>query len=367
MKKDNKESNLMSADDAYAVLMERLEFPGSNRLRPILEELMTPDQARMVVELPGTPEEVAEKTGIATNRVRDALDDLFFKGVVFPRGDFRRREYFRFARSITQFHDATMATEELDVERDRSYFELWYDFVMNEMYPHSAERMKLMDSPRTRIVPAYKSINDLEGILPYENFPELLKAQELIAVVPCSCRLCTTSVGRQCTSHDEVAHWVCLQFGRGADYAITRGSGKELSVDEALALNDIIEDSGLLHLWPNMAVMTGPRTSCQCCRDCCMTYVPIDQAGLSIGKVWEKSRYQAEVNQDDCNGCQVCVDRCLFDAIDMIKPEGSKKYKAVINVENCYGCGACAVGCEPGAIEMKVVRPPEHIPAGPTT
>ncbi len=355
----------MSANDAYAILMERLEFPGSTRLRPILEELMTPDQARMVLELPGTAEEVAEKTGIDIYRVRDTLDSLFFKGVVFPRGDFRKREYFRFARSIGQLHDAVLATEALDVVKDRPFFEPWYDFVMNEMYPHVAERMKLQSRRGDRIVPAYKAIKDLDGVLPYENFPEMLRAQERIAVVPCSCRLCTDSVGEPCDVLDEVAHWTCIQFGRAADYVITRMSGKELSLEEALELNDIIEEAGLLHKWENTTAMTGPRLSCQCCRDCCMMYVPIDQAGLDISLIWEKSRYEAYVNLDDCTGCQTCVDRCLFDAIEMERPEGSKKYKPVINPEKCFGCGVCVVGCEPGALKMKTVRSPEHIP-GPT-
>ena len=80
---------------------------------------------------------------------------------------------------------------------------------------------------------------------------------------------------------------------------------------------------------------------------------------------WEKSRYQAHVNLDDCDGCQVCVDRCSFDAIEMVRAEGSKKYKAVINSDKCFGCGVCVVGCKPEAIKMKVIRPAEHIPAPP--
>ncbi len=347
----------------YDVLLERLGFPGSSRLRPILEMLMSPDQARMVAALPGTVEEVAERTGIDAGRVRDSLDELFYKGVVFPRGDFRNRHFYRFARSIGQFHDSTLATEQLDVTRDRPFFELWYDFVNHEMYPHFAENFRRAERPFQRIVPAYRAIKDLPGVLPHENFPELLRAQELIAVVPCSCRLCTHAVGEPCQTHDETRHWVCLQFGRGADYVISRGSGRELSLAEALELNDIIEESGLLHLWANSAAMTGPKTSCQCCRDCCMTAVPLDQAGLPLETAWAKSRYRAYVDQDDCSGCQSCLDRCLFDAIEMVKPPGSKKYKALVDPDKCFGCGVCVVGCKEGALHMKAVRPPEHIPA----
>jgi ferredoxin len=353
----------MSASDAYDVVVEGLGFPGSARLRRILEELMTPNQARMIAELPGTPQEVAERTATDLDRVRDSLDDLFFKGVIFPRGDFRRREFYRFARYILQLHDATQATEGLDVERDRQFFELWYDFKTNEMHPYLAEDYRRRGQPFTRIIPAHKAIKDLEGVLPYESYPEILKAQERIAVVPCPCRLGPTSAGVPCKVHDEVAHWACIQLGRGADYVITRGSGRELSLEEALALSDIIEESGLLHTWSNSSAMTGPKVACNCCRDCCIYPVPLDQAGLPLSLGWEKSRYQPYVNLDDCTGCQVCVDRCLFDAIEMARPEGSKKYKAVIDPKKCYGCGNCVVGCEPGAMKMEVVRPPEHIPA----
>jgi NAD-dependent dihydropyrimidine dehydrogenase PreA subunit len=340
--------------------MERLGFAGSTRLRPILEELMTPEQARMIEVLPGSPEEVAQKTGIAPERVKDELDDLFFKGVLFPRGDFYKREYFRFAHSIIQLHDATMGLR--DIVKDRKFYELWYDFMMNEGCPAIAKLWKGIDRPLYRIIPAYKAIKDLPGILLYENFPEILKAQKLIAAVPCPCRSCNTAVGKPCAVHNELEHWVCLQFGRGAEYAIARGSGKKLSLEEALELNEIIEESGLLHIGANNSAMTGINFSCQCCRDCCVYYVPMDQASLPIGMVWEKSRYQAYVNLNDCTGCQICIDRCLFDAIEMERSKGSKKYKAIIDPDKCFGCGVCVVGCESGAIKMKAVQPSEYIP-----
>ena len=57
---------------------------------------------------------------------------------------------------------------------------------------------------------------------------------------------------------------------------------------------------------------------------------------------------------------------CLFDAIEMVKPEGSKKFKAVVDAEQCWGCGVCVLGCDQAALKMKTVRPAEHIPPAPT-
>jgi NAD-dependent dihydropyrimidine dehydrogenase PreA subunit len=356
-----KESDFMSGNDAYSVLMERLGHPGSTRLRPILEHLMTPEQAQMVAALPGTSEEVSQRTGFEVHKVRAELNGLFLKGVTFPR-DFDKREYFRFARNTLQLHDGTQATQQLDLVRDRKLFELWHDFCINEWYPSWGNTMAELPQPMLRVVPAYKAIKDLRGVLPCEDFRQILAAQELIAVAPCSCRYCTTAIEKHCDRTKEQERWHCLQFARAAEYVIKRGSGKRLTLDEALKLVDEIEDDGLIHTWPNSAALTGVPTSCQCCRDCCMVYVPMDMLNVSIGKAWEKSRYQANVDVDSCNGCQECVERCPFDAIDMIKPKDSKKYKAVISPERCWGCGVCVVACEPGALKLTLLRPVEHIP-----
>jgi len=94
-----------------------------------------------------------------------------------------------------------------------------------------------------------------------------------------------------------------------------------------------------------------------------MASVPMQIVDEPISKIWEKSRYMAVVDQDKCIGCQECIDHCQFDAVEMIKPEGSKKLKARIIDDNCFGCGSCVVNCkETHALSMKCVRPPEHIP-----
>lgn len=353
----------MTANDDYQALTTQLGCSGSERLQRILENMMTPDQAKMVIALPGTPAEVAEKTGFDVKETTAALEDLFFKGAVVPKGDFVNRERYRFHRSVGQFHDVTAASLLLDAEKDKEFFELWYDFVNTEMYPQFAENFKKTPGPIQRMVPAWGSIKDLDGILPTENFPEMMAAQNKIAVVPCSCRLITNAVGEPCETHDETKHEACVLFNRSAEYAIARGSGRELTIEEALELSDIWEESGLLHKWQNNTTVEGVGVTCQCCRDCCMDTVPVDTTpSLEIGQIWAKSRYVAYDVQDNCTGCQTCIDRCLFDAIEMVKVEGSKKMKAAVDPDKCFGCGVCVIGCDVDALKMKLVRPPDHIP-----
>lgn len=356
----------MTANDSYQILLNNLKYPASSRLRAILEDLLNPDQARIVASLPGTAEEAAQKTGFDVEMVKKELDSLFYAGVVFPKGDFNDRQYFRFARSIGQFHDASQAARGRDVVKDREFYRLWHDFVMNEWYPDVGKLHSQSTQPRSRLIPAYKAIKDIPDILPSEDIREIYKAQKRIAVVPCSCRYRTTAVGEHCAHTAEEDLWHCIQFNRGADYAMAREAGRELNLDEALELIDKVEEEGLLHVWRNNDSLTGLNVSCQCCRDCCMMAVPMDIVKEPLNKLWEKSRFIAVVNQEACIGCQTCVDRCQFDAIEMIKPEGgarSKKLKAKIDPEACFGCGVCVLGCDKAeALSMKLVRPPDHIP-----
>jgi heterodisulfide reductase subunit A-like polyferredoxin len=81
----------------------------------------------------------------------------------------------------------------------------------------------------------------------------------------------------------------------------------------------------------------------------------------TLKQVISKTRYEAKVDSEICNGCQLCIDLCNFDAIEMIKPEGSKKYKAQIDPGKCWGCGVCYTACVPEAISLKLVRPPTYI------
>jgi NAD-dependent dihydropyrimidine dehydrogenase PreA subunit len=363
----------MNADDAYAVLTEQLGYGRSERLLSILESLITPDQARMSVALPGTVPEVAEQTGFDEAEIKESLDALFSKGVVFVRGDFITREYYRFARSVGQLHDATLATKQVDIVKDQVFLDQWQDFCLNEWYPDMGASQTSQASPALRIVPVYKAFENTDDVLPCEDFRELMRAQELIAVVPCACRVRTAGVDEPCQHCDEGERWNCLQFGRAADYVIKRGSGKALSIEEALELVDDMEEDALLHIWVNSDRMTGMHFNCNCCRDCCANYVSMDILDEPIGKAWEKSRFEAIIDQDKCDGCQDCVDRCQFDAIDLVKPDKaakgkasrkSKKMKAIVDPKKCWGCGVCVPGCkEANAIGFKAVRPAEHIPA----
>ena len=64
----------------YTELAERLEYGHSERFLHILEYLMTPEQAAIVVQLPKTPEELSETLCIDIDTIKRHIDALFRKG-----------------------------------------------------------------------------------------------------------------------------------------------------------------------------------------------------------------------------------------------------------------------------------------------
>lgn len=352
----------MPEADAYTILASRHGQENSERYRRILQFAMTQRQADLAVLMPMTHAELAAESGLPLETIQQEVEELFKKGVVFPR-DFHTREYPRFARNITQLHDASESLWGIEGiytdEQKKEFWALWWDFWRNEWEPDMMPR--IMSAPRapSRVVPAYKSIKDIPGILPTEDMRVMVEEAGLISVVSCSCRKRKESLGDPCDrSHDQN----CIQFNRAAEYTSERGHGEMLSKEEALKLIDQIEDDGLVHTWPNVAI-TSSNTLCSCCTDCCMFLLPMGEYDVPWTKYYEKSRFEAQNNMETCDGCQDCIERCQFDALELEKVPGQKKMKVAVDAEKCMGCGVCVLVCKPESLKMAIVRPPEHIPA----
>jgi Pyruvate/2-oxoacid:ferredoxin oxidoreductase delta subunit len=332
--------------EAYVVLAGKLGYAGSERLRKLLQRLMTEEEAQMVASLPCPVAELARKLGKKEEKVNETLARLFERGVIFTTS-----KGYQFARDIFQLHDATACDVRSDKVWGRELLDLWEDFCQTEWYVDWAKIIETWTTPMWRVVPARKAISRGTRPLPSEDVEAILDKATRFALAHCSCRRIAT----RC----DLPVAVCIQVNRAAEYAITRGTGKELTRDEVLKVMDVAEEAGLIHSVYNTSGVSN--VICNCCADCCVFYYPLSKYGV-LEKGVAKSRFQAEVDRATCDGCQTCVERCPFEAVDMVKIPGEKKLKAQISSQKCFGCGVCVVGCESEAIKLVEVRPPEHIP-----
>jgi len=185
-----------------------------------------------------------------------------------------------------------------------------------------------------RVVPTVESA-DLEWILPYDNVRTIIENAETFHVQDCICRKEKEVLEKGC----EAPKHNCLSFS-----TVKRGEKPgDITKDEALKLLKDAEEAALVHSVSN--VVNGLSYICNCCGCCCGVLRGITEWGIENSMA--RANYEAIVNEDDCIGCEICIDRCQVSAITMV--EG----KAVINRDKCIGCGLCITTCPSEAIKQR--------------
>lgn len=341
----------MEASEAYCILAERMRYPESKELIELFKYLLSPVQARIAVALPASHQDLAKKVGLSEEEVDKNLRDMFNRGLLFPK-DFSKMDGARFARSLPQLHDATLSDLRWNPKKDPELAQKWQAFYKTGYDRDHALYFLQTKIPLQRILPAIKSFPEDTKLEPWEDIREIVKASSKIAVAACSCRSRKMGVGEECKS---AGREYCMQFGRGAEYAIKRRSGRELSQEEVLKILYDAEEHGLVHQAWNSQSMEG-NNLCNCCPDCCVDWENFKRFKIPTSGRWQRTRWNAYINENRCNGCALCLPICGFDAITL------KGGKAIIDEEKCFGCGVCVLKCAPKAITMKLLRPAEFVP-----
>ena len=330
------------AANPYEELCTRLMVPDSGRLARIWEMIVDNTDAALLLAMPATASDLAEKTGLASGDVDGRVGEMFKRGVVFesekPTGTI-----YRPPKHLVQFHDASTQWP----EAPESFFDLWREF-MHEEYGGLVRQMAEAGFPSfMRAVPALASLESLPGLEPMDDLRAMIEGAEEIAVVNCPCRL----VERNCDSDKEV----CLQMDKGARYVLKRGTGRALTRQEALDLLTRCEDAGLVHFVNNRK---GIGTFiCNCCNCCCAIIKPTLE-DPACRPILAPSRFLVEVAEEQCTGDALCEDVCPVSAI---RVEDDSEVTAV-DAELCIGCGLCLAACQFDALRLKEVRPAAFIP-----
>jgi NAD-dependent dihydropyrimidine dehydrogenase PreA subunit len=174
-------------------------------------------------------------------------------------------------------------------------------------------------------------------VLPSETAISIMAKSRSISLRDCGCRVTYHRCNKPLTT--------CLAVNEFSDELVERGVAKEISLEEAKEVLKTASVHGLV----NQALYTDWLRGevfdiCSCC-PCCCVYL---RAFMNYGVRHHiaKSGLVAKVNEDECDGCGVCVERCIF---------GARKMQNAVSVvvrENCYGCGLCTSTCKAHACKL---------------
>ncbi|MFC1874316.1 4Fe-4S dicluster domain-containing protein, partial [Chloroflexota bacterium] len=203
----------------------------------------------------------------------------------------------------------------------------------------------------------YYAVKDNPALQDWENMRGILKMADKIALVNCTCELCDTSSA--CRSYTPE---ICFPLNIDAQYSVESGSGRYITVDEAMKIVEHCEKSGLIHVVNNRRAVAG--VACSCRPECCVLMQKFYKFGNDPQWIFP-SRYIAIISEELCDGCGLCV-TCSFNAIG-IKNNAKGETKAVVEPEKCMGSGSCALKCPHHAIKLECIRPEEHVPRGLVT
>lgn len=325
------------AENIFRKLQERLDkyslgFPAteSGIELEILKELFTEEDAAMFLELTPqleSPESVAQRVNRPVNEVAEQLEDMSQRGLLFRlrRGGSCKYGAIAFVHGLMEFQVARLG------HRLAEMMEQYHDEKFHTNMTEGADAF-------LRVVPVQQSVDATHNIASYEDACEILRKREPIVIAECICRKAKRLLDQGCDKPLEA----CFMFGAMGQYYLEHGMGRQVDVDEAIEILTKAQEAGLV---TQPATSQNPGGMCTCCGDCCGVLTSLNKHPKPAEAVF--SNHYAEVDQDACVGCEICLERCQMGALEM-NDGGS----AEINLDRCIGCGLCVTTCQEEAIRL---------------
>ena len=336
----------MSSSDVYRKLQRHIDsnmpiaFPKTEsgvELR-ILKQLFTPEEAEIALELSSLPEPINRihkrlKKKISIEELEKKLDHLEEKGAILgPKiyeKDGKGKCYSKapFAIGMYELQAGGRLTKEF--EKDAMEY-------MEEKYKDVFFTLK---TSQLRTIPVNKSIEPDNCVYSYDDARQIVGNADSIAVINCICREGNDLLDKPCKISD--IRETCLAFGATSKAILDLGKGRSITKEETIEILENAEKAGFVLQAENNKK---PNFICCCCGCCCG--VLTNAKKLQQPSQYFRSNYHAQVDNDQCTGCEECVERCQMDAIFV------ENGIPIIDHGKCIGCGLCVSNCPVNAIEL---------------
>jgi Pyruvate/2-oxoacid:ferredoxin oxidoreductase delta subunit/DNA-binding MarR family transcriptional regulator len=331
---------MVKENEVYEQLAEMIDeedIVGIQKTPALLKVLslqFTPEEARLAlhVHLAGAKlDEIAERSGIKKEKLKKLLNTMADKGTMFiepGKEDPTYKVVGASAPGLTETGLWGNIKYPYTVELAKALHQ-----VLKEW---SEEKLCKLGFPFTPVWAGTLALPD--DVQLSENLAEVIRDAGHWSVSVCPCRLSHWLVDPG--NHCEHILETCIHTGDLSRWAVEHGMARELSYGEVVELLRECNRDGLVHTLDINSVI------CNCCDDCCAIF-----HGYKLGApTFIPSPFIAQVNEETCNACKTCAERCPVDAIEVDD-------FASVNQDICLGCGVCVPTCKTKS--MKLVRRPQ--------
>jgi len=350
--------------DVYTRLIDSLNMRGGAVLPikcpefyALLKELFTAEEADLFTKMPfgnAPAEEIAAAAQMDIVQTDAILDRMAGKGLIIYSYRDGGSKFYKTLTLVPGIFEYQFLKGETG-ERDKKLALLFADYfhAMSKL-ARPSEGAHGPSVPFSRVIPVEEDITASTEVLPYEQLTPYLESTDCITVSACYCRHHADLVGQGCGKLKDV----CLSLGHSARFAIEKGFGRQITPEEAKEVLRRSAEAGLVHIASN----TSKRIDfiCNCCVCHCgplrsMKLLQSADGGAMGYALGATSSYIVEVDQESCQGCGTCVERCPMEAFSM------NDDVAEHDQSRCIGCGLCVSVCPTESLEM-VLRADRKVP-----
>jgi NAD-dependent dihydropyrimidine dehydrogenase PreA subunit len=324
-------------NDVYARLADELNripngFPRtqSGVELKLLAKLFTPEDARLATCLTMEPQsikEIALKSNMDEKEIKPGLISMVKRGLIDLKRDDEKGIVFHLIPFVVGIY------ERQNAKIDKEFAELFEQYYREGFY-----KIMLAEPSVHRIIPLERSIPVDIDVMPYEKASTYLDQARSWGVLDCICRVQKRLIGEGCNHTVEN----CLVFSPRPGAFDRSNDIKSITREEALDILAKADEEGLVHSINN--AQTDVFYICNCCTCSCGVLRGMVEYGSENSIA--RSDFYAVVDEDQCTGCEACIDRCQFNAMAMVDGicEVDRNY--------CYGCGLCITSCSVEALSL---------------
>ncbi len=320
----------------------------------LLKKLFTPKEAEIAIKVKyghwGSSEnfdslaviyERVKDLGYTLEEVEEHLDNMVSKGAIVRIIKDGIKSYANTLLVLGIYeHQVDKITKE--------FLDDFYEYLSSEDWRNENKSVK---TPQMRTIPVGIKFEYGNPIAKYDDIKSVFaKAEGPFAIINCICRQSQDLLNNPCKMTDR--REVCMTFGNVAQIYIDSGFGREITKEEAIENLKQNEEEGLIFRPGNTQEMD---FVCSCCYCCCGEVAGLKRIPNPADHV--TNNYIAQVNEELCTGCGICVDRCQMDAITI------ENDVSIINQMRCIGCGNCVLKCPDNAITLEAKEKQKIPPA----